>query len=482
MLRDRVTAFEIPHILEAICERLNAEDICHCRAVCKVWLEIFNPHHWRSVRLVDIDGHSTVPFLSPTERALIRQNAQWIRSMVIRTQETLFLDTPCTRLRTLDCRWSNGFSAQLPDPASPTALDVILWNPGLRLLRIDCHGDMSWSPNKTLLTFLQSPFCGLTSLRLHLYDLTEGFYPVVLVSILQALPHSLRELHIADKRGYSRASCNLDKLGPQHSLISELASQWRPNAVRWFRLMCPFPLRFEYAFLIPFLQSSPLLEDLKLPTVPAAQAQALMTVVGKSCPNLKALHLNLGVMVGSHGGTEAGHFGCLRQSLKSLNVDIGMDIGNCVPLTVLSYSTRTITELKLKEAYYMTSDHIVAILRTCISLQVLPVRGVTHHGGIATRAKIRQLVDLKPWACTRLKSLVLPIACEKAEKDEELAKLVLELFKRIRELEYMRQEAGGVLVLTWYGKVSTLDLKMALSVLNYEMSEKELDWMGLYWS
>ncbi|KAG0294840.1 hypothetical protein BGZ98_001605 [Dissophora globulifera] len=448
MLRDRVTAFEIPHILEAICERLSAEDICHCRAVCKVWLEIFNPHHWRSVRLVDIDGHSTVPFLSPTEKALIRKNAQWIRSMVIRTQETLFLDTPCTRLKTLDCRWSNGFSAQLPDPALPTALDVIF----------------------------------LTSLRLHLYDLTEGFYPVVLVSILQALPHSLRELHIADKRGYSRASCNLDKLGPQNSLISELASQWRPNAVRWFRLMCPFPLRFEYAFLIPFLQSSPLLEDLKLPTVPAAQAQALMTVVGRSCPNLKALHLNLGVMVGSHGGTEAGHFGYLRQSLKSLNVDIGMDIGNCVPLAVLSYSTRTITELKLKEAYYMTSDHIVAILRTCISLQVLTIRGVTHHGGIATRAKIRQLVDLKPWACTRLKSLVLPIACEKTEKDEELAKLVLELFKRIRELEYMRQEAGGVLVLTWYGKVSTLDLKMALSVLNYEMSEKELDWMGLYWS
>ncbi|KAF9082038.1 hypothetical protein BGX23_000176 [Mortierella sp. AD031] len=93
----RISIFDIPHILDLICDHLSQEQLLHCRQVSRPWYDLFHPQALRNVRFVNLKKHQTWEILDRAAR---------IRSLTVDISDAgWFLNnpTPCFNLQELHC-------------------------------------------------------------------------------------------------------------------------------------------------------------------------------------------------------------------------------------------------------------------------------------------------------------------------------------------------------------------------------------------
>src|SRR5690349_25149043 len=61
--------FELPPILDAICNQLGVEEIQRCRLVCKIWSTLFESYRWKYINLDSLKRPSA---------NLLARNSHWI--------------------------------------------------------------------------------------------------------------------------------------------------------------------------------------------------------------------------------------------------------------------------------------------------------------------------------------------------------------------------------------------------------------------
>ncbi|KAG0375969.1 hypothetical protein BGX24_008447 [Mortierella sp. AD032] len=253
--------FNIPHIVDSICDHLNLNDIVDCKKVCKDWSDVFAPYEWRSLHLANIEEH-WIPSLR--KRNLILKHAHRIESL------TIHQDDICSLLQNLS-HWTElrlSYPGQSRNDSQATNDAVVV-----AMALSDCP------PNVESL-HVSYYFSWYGAGKPH----TPQNHPSSFILPWEPLP--LRKFHF---------DCDLS---------------------------CSFKILINIG-LIPFLKSCcPLLEDLSLPSFPEEDCETLMKTIGAHCPKLQYLRLNNGNTYEAPIGSEVDHFGYITQSLKFLRIDL----------------------------------------------------------------------------------------------------------------------------------------------------------------
>ncbi|KAF9080644.1 hypothetical protein BGX23_001848 [Mortierella sp. AD031] len=65
-----ISIFDIPHILDSICDHLSKDQLLHCLEVSRTWRQAFIPQALRHVRFTNLKDHQTWTILNSA--AIIR--------------------------------------------------------------------------------------------------------------------------------------------------------------------------------------------------------------------------------------------------------------------------------------------------------------------------------------------------------------------------------------------------------------------------
>ncbi|KAF9094714.1 hypothetical protein BGX23_001719, partial [Mortierella sp. AD031] len=85
MPQPSISIFEIPLILDIICESIGPKEVWSCRRTCQLWAGVFEPYVWHRLRL----SRRTTRPLAATR--LLQQNASKVRSLVVHIADTVLL-------------------------------------------------------------------------------------------------------------------------------------------------------------------------------------------------------------------------------------------------------------------------------------------------------------------------------------------------------------------------------------------------------
>ncbi|KAK3827239.1 MAG: hypothetical protein JOS17DRAFT_749317, partial [Linnemannia elongata] len=86
--------FDLPPVLDQICEFISTEDINSCRLVCKDWASLFEVYRWRSIEFdtPSLDfGEKFYTFRGPSSLEAVRKNSARIWTLHIEPQELVQL-------------------------------------------------------------------------------------------------------------------------------------------------------------------------------------------------------------------------------------------------------------------------------------------------------------------------------------------------------------------------------------------------------
>ncbi|KAK3824746.1 MAG: hypothetical protein J3Q66DRAFT_325950 [Benniella sp.] len=94
-MSEPITVFDIPLLLDMICDRLTFKDIRNCSRCCKAWYGWFGPYRFQFIRLRHRNN-------SPEGVAFLVENSQYIRTLDIKkTNFDTFVHPKCCHLRKL---------------------------------------------------------------------------------------------------------------------------------------------------------------------------------------------------------------------------------------------------------------------------------------------------------------------------------------------------------------------------------------------
>ncbi|KAG0196443.1 hypothetical protein BGX33_001633 [Mortierella sp. NVP41] len=94
-----ISIFDIPHILDSICDHLSKDQLLHCLEVSRTWRQAFIPQALRHVRFTNLKDHQTWTILNSA--AIIRPNYLMRPSIVDQTKNALLMIETSPRLHTL---------------------------------------------------------------------------------------------------------------------------------------------------------------------------------------------------------------------------------------------------------------------------------------------------------------------------------------------------------------------------------------------
>ncbi|KAG0209485.1 hypothetical protein BGX33_005485 [Mortierella sp. NVP41] len=370
MFPDSITIFEIPLILELICESLSSKDCCTCRETCRLWDELFSPYAWRDV---DLRSHSR---RSVEARDYVRQKASWVRRLEISMLDTFF-EAPSifTRLHHLTCSANEAddylYSGDAFFPA--VATDLICCNPHLRSITID----ITRLANK----YIRQPI--LTALRAlnNLQELELRIKATNNVTVIEALvrycPDSLVGLAIRTKHSDTDAFWRpVTRLFTSNMTLPA----WRtlPNLRRLTVEMDGSDER-EESILFPLLRHSPKLYDLSIPYLwPGLDAQLVDILTEElCCPEISCLRLPRYQALSQD---DIMRLFVRYPRLMELEFFCGVDYGPEVFRTLIKNSGSTLEVLRFADEEGPVHhrrhiiNHIPMVLRHCPRLRVLESR------------------------------------------------------------------------------------------------------------
>ncbi|KAF9986722.1 hypothetical protein BGZ65_006515 [Modicella reniformis] len=456
MIPPRLSVFEIPCIVDSICENLDYKDIRHCYQVNRTWRELFELHRYRDVWFTDLNSSQTQDIVN---------NAPRIRKLTVDLENaTRLINAPCTRLKELYCvnmrcmsRLAmfgiHQFSMLEPFPVSmlesspfstqrshfsmlnrpiweclaDNVLSLIGRNPELRKLDVCYHNHgVQWIPfTDNILTSLLS-HQSLRFIRLKNLCLDA----ITFEALITHLPIVLQTLDL-----------DID-IEEQHPSIHSIAFDINTNIttpMQLQRLDLHGSLVNHEVLLLPLLRRSPLLEHIK--SCGMARGEGIIRALIEHCPNLQSFHdhdsqdsitMSIGTVCTL---LEAYPTGMRSLTLRYIDHFIHSTSLNQGALTrsLLKYSAYTIDVLVLvgNMGYYI--DDIASVLEQCPNLRVLRVArnnisldDLVHESSwkAATSEVLEPTISgskeplpcspphslaLLPWVCTKLEELSLNI-------------------------------------------------------------------------
>ncbi|KAF8942170.1 hypothetical protein BGZ47_006764 [Haplosporangium gracile] len=284
-----ISIFEIPLILDIICESISPKDIWLCRRTCRLWSHSFEPYVWQRIRL---SRRIARPHAATQ---LLQQNAYRIRSLDIHIADTIFLVPSCTRLTRLTfygggsnnnnrdlSRLDDQNSSNHPqDSQQPVATRLIAQNPHLERLTIAMEfTDLApeYFPGPVLTGLRHST---ISTLEL---DLRQTYNVTVLAVILLYCPDTLSELTIDNTARFERTQF-ITELGGSNGQRVPLPP-WR-EFLSLVRLVLRHQLKFqEEAILFPLLRHSPHLREVALPSIRMSHSDTMAITLIESCPHI----------------------------------------------------------------------------------------------------------------------------------------------------------------------------------------------------
>ncbi|KAG0215223.1 hypothetical protein B0O80DRAFT_474694 [Mortierella sp. GBAus27b] len=423
-----LSIFDIPLIIDAICDSLELSDIWSCYRVNKTWRCLFGPHRYKTIQFAYLDPYQTWDILNKAHR---------IRRLQIDLADAgYFINAPCTQLRELVCMdmgylWrsddDNDDDDDWPFPPewkelepSVNALSLIGTNPNLRTLELSYR---SWMVRPD--PFSKDIFASLSShqsLREISISLVVrlGFFRDLLIN----LPKSLQRLDL---------SVHFDRHGQLDHVPSPIQLS-QPTQLRYISFPV-LPNNTEDALLIPVLKQSPLLEHIVIRQVaaPVFENGVIPALVGH-CPNLHSFQHDFGSyewLTGFIKLLEAYPNGMRRVVLNHrwyfYQMDIAVPESNkALTKALLAHSINTLESLELVGTMDGWVD-CIAILEQCPNLKEVQVdcplslddlvrqpligmpRSWTGDSMNLDWTETLQAPPALPWACTKLERIWMNI-------------------------------------------------------------------------
>lgn len=520
----RLSVFDIPHIVDALCDHLDSKDIWHCYRVSRSWNTLFGPHRYKNVRFADLDASQTWHILD---------NAHRIRNLTVDLADAGYLiDAACTRLRELSCvdmgymtwpvkeeeedEWFWEYTPTFIN-LEPTAnaLSLISRNPGLEQLKINHIGygaHVDPFTKQTLTTLLHHPALKRIYINLHLYLKT-------VMALLAHLPRTLQDLELDLEMYYDH--------GEVHTTPPLQLTQ--PTLLRRF-IHRESLVNYEDIFLIPLLKQCPLLEEVHLGYVTESTFSEIVSALSENCPRLQSfthefrnsdLIRTVNTLLDAYPNglrsinlTSAWYYTVDSSSVES-------DTGALIR-ALLKYSANTLEIVSLTGQMRHWIKGINILLEQCPNLKELHVLGdYIHLDEIVqqTNWETRSLWDLPEPASTRSResSLLLPWVCKKLEalslfiykpqstsvdfgvqpheRDQETNDMIEELalstvlqvgvlWKTLKSLKSLK-----TLSLNWdqpvYQTIGTMPFDRGVFYMDQiglsGITQPELEWMGVQW-
>ncbi|KAK3834196.1 MAG: hypothetical protein JOS17DRAFT_815327 [Linnemannia elongata] len=295
---NHISIFDIPALLDSICDNLSRYQVATCLQVSRSWYDLFLPQINRFVKF-DSLGDSQAQVQSILDRAAV------IRSLEIRLSDgAWFLDkgVVCTNLRRLYCLDSyDSDSSPESDfsdfPNTTNSVALVCKNPQLEILHIQHHRKTASTKHFTP-SILESLFfhSSLTQIKIRIVEYEIEF----LHTLVQHLPFSLQELEFSGLR------CNVSP-----SIVQELPLlDWPLTSLRKLCLhsinwglfsdqgssMFWSSIFFDRGYLpesvvVPLVAKCPLLQEFAIGDY-KGDPRVVLQALTDSCPDLEIVNLH----------------------------------------------------------------------------------------------------------------------------------------------------------------------------------------------
>ncbi|KAG0093079.1 hypothetical protein BGZ93_002793 [Podila epicladia] len=373
------SVFEIPLLMDLICENLFKDEIAACRLVCRAWSQYFEPLLWQDWELSD--DHE----LDPEHRQILADYAGYARDLIVCMSEkgTMgpFLQGLTLRsiacvglhsLSSLDCSSVQGPKTSQDNSAiARTVYYLIQQNPGLRNLSI---ADISFHKLTNLDPGVKdgglfSVLADHTYLRTLVLSSSRSVSDGQARALLQHIPVSLQVLEV----NWEVTSHDKKKRFPDIG--------WKANSsLRRLRLRGSFK-NYENSVLVPFLGRCPGLIEIALPSMNSDTPTSVANLLAETCPSLQELDLR----AGQYTEDEILVFLDRLGPLRAFMLGEGNHFERFV-LELVAKSHRTLEVLKFERNVCISGQDMERILNSCSRLRVFealtfPARGGLWRGG-----------------------------------------------------------------------------------------------------
>ncbi|KAF9307056.1 hypothetical protein BGZ74_000060 [Mortierella antarctica] len=380
-----VSIFDIPLIVDSLCDRLSLQDIHACRQVNKDWASLFKPYLWSAIKLTSSDTYEHID--------IIPYNKHWIRSLTVAAEhidEVGYLGlTTLLELVLYDEDFEHTY-----DQGPPVSVDAVvalidnnknLWN-----LHIDLNQYHYYSGKispSIMLAIDRHP--SLTKLTWHV---PEGHPNAEFAECLLRISHkSIEELYV-----HIKVFCAPDRVerhyGPEDYVWVYLAfgnfhgQESTPDykELEWRRLlgvpldhMGPFVLRKihlpdEFSFrILALLRNCPDLEDFDA-CLPYDNLNDVVAALA-SCPTLR------GVSLLGKSYYRMRHVAWFRQFRHLQRVDIpkvDKDSFQQIICHLAESSRHSLEVLRLDQSIYQSPDDVATCLATFPNLKTIDIGSI----------------------------------------------------------------------------------------------------------
>ncbi|KAK3824717.1 MAG: hypothetical protein J3Q66DRAFT_384113, partial [Benniella sp.] len=428
--------FDIPLLLDMICDMLDPQDIGNCASCNKKWHSFFGPYRFQSINIKS---------LYSARVAFLLNNSHHIRDLAINLSYfDTFVDANCNRLQDLTLRFvykddeesdrDEPDDVELDEADPPGASDLsaprinkpvgaaklIQGSQSLRALHFSGEGVYYSNDARTITMPI------LEAIRNHTHlakvKVTLQMTCRTLVNLLNHLPQQLQELDVA-------------------SLLPVRYHSHCDHQIRMFK-SCTSALRlrrlifshnsscFAERMFIPLLERCPELEELRLPIsdgsyISQETLTGIVEALDSNCKNLQTLNQESCQNIGPIGTILKEFSKGFRQLLLNCEQIYGSQGNRGILgtlLTTASVNTLEVLRYSLRED---DEEHIIGILKHCPQLRVFHVDDTRYNNRSIEGADLSDLLLSmdQPWKCwDTLEELQLKIVNKKAVQGHARAK------------------------------------------------------------
>ncbi|KAG0231580.1 hypothetical protein BGX31_005476 [Mortierella sp. GBA43] len=474
---DSASIFDIPLLLDVICESLDPRDIRNCAQCCKHWYSVFGPYRLQSVRLVNADLDRT---------RFLLENSHHIRELSLNISRfDTFVNHHCNRLRKLTL----GFVYEADEASDDD--DCECFNPANPCGRSsDMDMDMDMDRDGPSLTNLNKPGCvvkllernkGLKFLNIahgrgyysqHIRPLSQSilraiethpFLSTIKISLDptcdifgKILNHLPRQLRVLDIDRCTRPVRNHGRCDHQAYLLKSRTTELGLRRLILGRDMNCFLDRM----FVSLLRRCPELEVLALSSRSDRNYNLTeaIQVLNTNCKNFHTLDQGDRTLVAKDACDLLRGF---SKGLRKLHVGHLNNSGlyEWIAETLVATPTlHTIEVLVLCEEGFGTNNHTLGILKNCPRLREL--RSIPgYYGRSGDRMDIFNLLlsmEEEPWKCWEtLEVLELTVGNHSATREQYYKR------RRRRTAQEVRQLC---LNLRTFPKLTTVDIRWDLVI------------------
>ncbi|KAG0211734.1 hypothetical protein BGX28_007496 [Mortierella sp. GBA30] len=499
--------FDLPLIVDLICQHLTRQDYFLCALVSKTFYQQSKRHLWRELSFVDVSEEYIV---TQDHQDALLAHAHWIRELHISEAyaPVCVLARPvsaCTNLSYLKCNFLHEQNAK----AFPI-LTLLERNPRLRHLEISTvHGDAhnlvrGLPQNIEAFTSLLKVLKGHPSLETLSVKTVDRLCHKDLPLLLLNLPESLQSFTMAT-RDYNDFEDEEDEEDEEDvEEEQELEYDW-PDVYPRLK-----ELDFSYweggnpkPFMFPLLSRCPLLEKLQLYRLYGDDLAQIVTFVRKHCPRFKDIEID-----GAFTEDELLPLVDISRAMESLSLYCSF-VSTSIFISQLTQKwCSTLTSVSMGNHCTLLSHDIQLLLSSCSQLTLVSVQ-------CSGALRLSDLVQSK-WTCLGLKKLRITFQDERVEQEtleqhwEQEARTrdwIKETYAQLGRLKRLRH-----LTIRWEGAfrgnvtgqtigrslpVAHLDMSMAsglgllhdlrnietvwLMLTRVSMGPEELEWILLSW-